>query len=185
MYIKASSNPLFRCSAHHQTLALPSSPLPYILPSSTIETTLTRQQDVHFIYWRRLRWQCCQHVRLALRAIHLRPDARLVDSSNQGFILALHLSIKIPAFHLTNTWCRSGGSNKRQAPRVAGSHAAIRVPDDPSYNMNRFLQGSGERPPPGFGQALSKAEAGQRMQQMLHAFGAQFSRGGSSAAGRG
>ncbi|KAL7802037.1 hypothetical protein V8C44DRAFT_362509 [Trichoderma aethiopicum] len=79
----------------------------------------------------------------------------------------------------------TGGSNKPQAPRVAGSHAAVRVPSDPSYNLNRFLQGSGERPPPGFGQAQGKAEAQQRMQQMLHAFGAQFSRGGSSAAGRG
>ncbi|KAL6877801.1 hypothetical protein HDV57DRAFT_518650 [Trichoderma longibrachiatum] len=78
----------------------------------------------------------------------------------------------------------TGGSDKRQAPRVAGSHAAVRVSDDdPSYNVNRFLQGSGERPPPGFGQAQSKAEAEQRMQQMLQAFGAQFGHGGGSAAG--
>ncbi|KAL7815711.1 hypothetical protein V8C26DRAFT_401328 [Trichoderma gracile] len=79
----------------------------------------------------------------------------------------------------------TGGSNKRQPPRDAGSHAAVRVPNDPSYNVNRFLQGGDQRPPPGFGQAQSKAEAEQRMQELLRAFGAQFGHGGSSAAGRG
>ncbi|KAK1239400.1 hypothetical protein MKX07_008888 [Trichoderma sp. CBMAI-0711] len=75
----------------------------------------------------------------------------------------------------------TGGSHRRQAPRDAGSHAAIRVPRDPSYNLNRFLQGSDERPPPGLGQAQSKAEAEQRMQELLRAFGAQFAQGGASA----
>ncbi|TFA98616.1 hypothetical protein CCMA1212_009486 [Trichoderma ghanense] len=75
----------------------------------------------------------------------------------------------------------TGASHKRQAPRDAGTQAAVRVPNDPSYNMNCFLQGGGERPPPGLGQAQSKAEAEQRMKELLRAFGAQFGHGASSA----
>ncbi|ETS02234.1 hypothetical protein M419DRAFT_130022 [Trichoderma reesei RUT C-30] len=78
----------------------------------------------------------------------------------------------------------SGGSHRRQPPRDAGSHGAIRIPRDPSYSLNRFLQGSDERPPPGLGQAQSEAEAEQRMQERLRAFGAEFAHGGTSATGR-
>ncbi|PTB63758.1 hypothetical protein BBK36DRAFT_6990 [Trichoderma citrinoviride] len=75
----------------------------------------------------------------------------------------------------------TGGSDKRRAPRDADTQTTVRVPNDPSYNINRFLQGGGERPPPGLRQTQSETEAKQRMQELLHAFGAQFDHGGSSA----
>ncbi|KAL7794188.1 hypothetical protein V8C37DRAFT_376771 [Trichoderma ceciliae] len=98
-------------------------------------------------------------------------------------IISLYISdswLKGPIHLDAYSWERNAGKSKTKAiPALLIKYistplsAVALVPEDPTYNLDRFL--ADQNLPPGFGQALSKAEAEAHMLTRLHDFDAQFS----------